>query len=216
MLALSSAQYSQTLCSGCGEDVPKQCSQLIISEVSCEIPSSAFLCQKQEVRDGWIFCPSCPEGYSLASCGSSWLFGLFKTSHCVLNYSTACGKYCELQDSVVSRTECAIQKKKKCCEIPTNSIEIFSPYGSNLTFYRNESVDFAMLYSGAVKNISIDYGDGHTGWEAPTQSGIATSSHTYMMTGDFQAIAKAYSCENCSHKFVSTSSVNFTVRYNRV
>ncbi|VVB98038.1 Uncharacterised protein [uncultured archaeon] len=215
VLALSFAQYSQALCGDCGGTIPKKCGDLLVSDVPCASPSASFSCQKQEIFEGWILCPSCSEGYALASCDSSWLFGLFKTSHCTQNYSVSCGKYCSLEDTVLVRTPCELQKTKKCCEIPTNGVDFVSPLGSNATLYRNESSDFSFFYSGTVKNVSIDYGDGYMEWKSPNVNNFISSSHTYAYTGEYQVIVKAYSCMNCSYQYVSNSTQNVTVLFKR-
>ncbi len=214
LLSLSFAQYSQTVCGECGKEAPRQCAELLISEMNCSTLSASFACRKEETREGWIFCPACPDGYSLLRCDSGWFFGLFKTSFCTMNYSAQCGQYCQQDDNVLSRTTCSIKKKQECCEIPTNIIQILSP-AANMVFYRNESVNFMLTFSGAVKNISIDYGDGRMDWESPTQSGIAHISHIYFSTGDFGVVARAYSCNNCSHRFNSSDTLNITVKYKR-
>lgn len=216
LLALSCSQYYETHCGACGNStIPKKCSELLVSQPDCSIPSYSFMCQKEETREGWIFCPSCPEGYSLASCGSSWLFGLYKTSHCTMTYPASCGTYCDRQDNVLLSTECAIAKKKMCCEIPTNRVEIVSPSGNNISFYRNDSVNFTIQYFGTVKNVSLDFGDGKSESQLAGTGSFLFFAHTYTASGDITARATAFSCLNCSHIYNSTSSVSIAIKYRR-
>ncbi len=210
--ALAFAQYSQQICSACGNStVPRGCGDLPIAALPCRIPSASFSCQTSVVLEGWLFCPSCPDGYSLASCQSSWLFGLYKTSTCRMDYAPGCGSYCEQDDNVLSRSDCDLNKTRKCCSIPTNTIEILSPVAGNASFYRNDSVEFTLRTSGTVKNVSIDYGDGKFEWLAPQSNDLITVSHTFASPGDFVAVATAYTCGACSYKFTSNDTLAITV-----
>ncbi len=205
---LSFADYD--LCSSCNGEAPKECTGLPVKEVPCSISSASFSCQQIVTTEGWILCPLCPDGYDFARCESSWLFGLYKISYCVQNYGVACGAYCEQSDNVISRSECSINSSKKCCTIPTNEIQLVSPQ-SGSTHPRNETASFTVNYTGAITNLSIDFGDGSIEWKQPNVNKLTIFEHNYTSTGAFNVSAWAYSCWNCSYKYNSTFSIIINV-----
>lgn len=202
---------AQPSCGGCGLPAPDGCADLNISETSCSIGSASFTCRQDAVFEGWLICPSCPEGYSFASCGSSWLFGLFKTTYCTKDYAVSCGNQCEASDNVLSRTPCEIPQKTRCCEIPTNSIRIASP-NSTASFAHGVLVNFSVTYSGLVSDIFMDFGDGESEWRSPNINNLTSFSHSYVANGIYGATAKAYTCANCSYKSASSDRLNVTIK----
>lgn len=211
LINLFYGQYYITLCS---ENVSAQCKELPIFNQSNKVSSASFTCQKQITQGGWFFCPSCIKDYLFVRCESSWLFGLYKTSFCAKNYSVNCGEYCDLRDNVLSRSLCILTKTEKCCKIPTNEIKILSP-SNNASFYKNEPVNFSIKYSGMVANISIEYGDGANETKAGNINELTLFSHSYSSLGEFQVTATAYTCNNCTHIFNSSSSIKIRVENRR-
>ncbi len=145
----------------------EECSQCGFSDLTCDYPhynktciqnAFSYTCRIEKVKTGFIFCPSCENGYYLEKCTSDW-FGLIKNSHCVKDRLTECGGSCNKNELVYEIHNCTRKTYKVCCKIPQNKITINYPEnGSNIDI--NKTFNISLSMEGLVKKLNVDFGDG--------------------------------------------------------
>jgi hypothetical protein len=212
---LTAAPLYNQVCSPCGSmKEPKACSGFSIIKKPCELQTYGFVCAKTTIKEGILLCPSCPSGYELERCESSW-FGLIKRSICIQPRKKQCGEMCDINEDVLSFFPCTKHSFSLCCNIPNNNISI--KLENQLPVLTNENIELLVKYWGVVKQVVLELGDGRKLVKSvnTTSNNITNNIEfniTYSSPGYYRVIAKAYSCIGCTKPVISKDSTTIIVK----